>query len=60
MGLALTMSATNLEITHFRSAMRQFALFIDNEEKKPKFAEHYRACAEKNVPGIALMAEGAA
>ena len=35
-------------------------LFIDSEEKKPKFAEHYRACAEKNVPGIALMAEGAA
>ena len=34
--------------------------FIDSEEKKPKFAEHYRACAEKNVPGIALMAEGAA
>ena len=35
-------------------------LFIDSEEKKPKFAEHYRACAEKNIPGIALMAEGAA
>jgi len=35
-------------------------VFIDGEEKKPKFAEHYRACAEKNVPGIALMAEGAA
>ena len=35
-------------------------LFIDSEEKKPKFAEHYRSCAEKNVPGIALMAEGAA
>ena len=35
-------------------------VFIDSEEKKSKFAEHYRACAEKNVPGIALMAEGAA
>jgi len=35
-------------------------LFIDSEEKKPKFAEHYGACAEKNIPGIALMAEGAA
>jgi len=35
-------------------------LFIDSEEKKPKFAEHHRACAEKNIPGIALMAEGAA
>ena len=29
------MSATNLEFTHFRSAMRQFALFIDNEVKGP-------------------------
>ena len=35
-------------------------VFIDNEEKKPKFAEHYRACVENNMPGIALMAEGAA
>ena len=35
-------------------------VFIDGEEKKSKFAEHYCACAEKNVPGIALMAEGAA
>jgi sulfopyruvate decarboxylase TPP-binding subunit len=35
-------------------------VFIDNEEKKPKLAEHYRACVENNVPGIALMAEGAA
>ena len=34
--------------------------FIDSEEKKPKLAEHYRACVENNVPGIALMAEGAA
>ena len=35
-------------------------VFIDSEEKKPKLAEHYRACVENNVPGIALMAEGAA
>jgi sulfopyruvate decarboxylase TPP-binding subunit len=35
-------------------------VFIDSEEKKPKFSEHYRACVENNVPGIALMAEGAA
>ena len=35
-------------------------MFIDSEEKKPKLAEHYRACVENNVPGIALMAEGAA
>ena len=35
-------------------------VFIDCEEKKPKLAEHYRACVENNVPGIALMAEGAA
>ena len=35
-------------------------VFIDSEEKKSKFAEHYRACVENNVPGIALMAEGAA
>ena len=33
---------------------------IDSEEKKPKLAEQYRACVENNVPGIALMAEGAA
>ena len=35
-------------------------VFIDSEEKKLKLAEHYRACVENNVPGIALMAEGAA
>ena len=35
-------------------------VFIDSEEKRPKLAEHYRACVENNVPGIALMAEGAA
>ena len=35
-------------------------VFIDSEEKKPKLAEHYHACVENNVPGIALMAEGAA
>ena len=35
-------------------------VFIDSEEKKPQLAEHYRACVENNVPGIALMAEGAA
>ena len=35
-------------------------VFIDSKEKKPQFAEHYRACFEKNIPGIALMAEGAA
>ena len=35
-------------------------VFIDCEEKKPKLAKHYRACVENNVPGIALMAEGAA
>ena len=35
-------------------------VFIDGEEKKPLLAEHYRACQEKQVPGIALMAEGAA
>ena len=35
-------------------------VFIDSEEMKPKLAEHYRACVENNVPGIALMAEGAA
>ncbi len=35
-------------------------VFIDTEEKKPLLAEHYRACQEKQVPGIALMAEGAA
>ena len=35
-------------------------VFIDSEEKKPKLAEHYRTCVENNVPGIALMAEGAA
>ena len=35
-------------------------MFIDSEEKKPKLAEHFRACVENNVPGIALMAEGAA
>ena len=35
-------------------------VFIDSEGKKPQFAEHYRACVENNVPGIALMAEGAA
>ena len=35
-------------------------VFIDSEEKKSKLAEHYRACVENNVPGIALMAEGAA
>ena len=35
-------------------------MFIDSEEKKPQFVEHYRACFEKNIPGIALMAEGAA
>ena len=35
-------------------------VFIDSEKKKPKLAEHYRACVGKNVPGIALMAEGAA
>ena len=35
-------------------------VFIENESMKPKFAEHYLACAENNVPGIALMAEGAA
>ena len=34
-------------------------VFIDSEEKKPKLAEHYRACVENTVPGIALMAEGA-
>ena len=35
-------------------------VFIDSEENKPQLAEHYRAWVEKNVPGIALMAEGAA
>ena len=35
-------------------------VFIDSEEKKLKLAEHYRACVENNVPGIALMAEGTA
>ena len=35
-------------------------VFIDGVEKKSQFAEHYRACFEKNMPGIALMAEGAA
>lgn len=35
-------------------------VFIDSEEKKPLLAEHFRACEAKGVPGIALMAEGAA
>ena len=35
-------------------------VFIDNEEKKPLLAEHYRACQKKQMPGIALMAEGTA
>ncbi len=35
-------------------------VFIDSEEMKPKLAEHYCACVENNVPGIVLMAEGAA
>ncbi len=35
-------------------------VFIDSEEKKPLLGEHYRACQEKQVPGIVLMAEGAA
>ena len=35
-------------------------VFIDAPEKKPLLAEHFRACEAKGVPGIALMAEGAA
>ena len=35
-------------------------VFIDTEGKKPLLAEHYRDCQEKQVPGIVLMAEGAA
>ena len=35
-------------------------VFIDSPDKKPLLTDHYRACQEKQVPGIALMAEGAA
>ena len=35
-------------------------VFIDSEDKKPLLAEHYSTCQQKQVPGIALMAEGAA
>ena len=36
------------------------SVFIDVPEKKPRLAEHFRTCEAKGVPGIALMAEGAA
>ena len=36
------------------------SVFIDSPDKKSLLADHYRACQEKQVPGIALMAEGAA
>ena len=36
------------------------SVFLDEETKKHKFAEHYRSCHEREVPGICLMAEGAA
>ena len=35
-------------------------VFLDEETMKPQFAEHFRKCAEEEIPGICLMAEGAA
>ena len=35
-------------------------VFLDEETKKPQFTEHFRKCAEEEIPGICLMAEGAA
>ena len=35
-------------------------VFLKDESTKPQFAEHYRKCTEQQIPGICLMAEGAA
>ena len=35
-------------------------VFLKDESMKPQFAEHYRKCTEQQIPGICLMAEGAA
>lgn len=32
--------------------------FIERPDQLPQMAEHWRACAARNVPGIVLMAEG--
>jgi len=33
---------------------------IDSPEKKPQVLEHYRACQQRGVSGVALLAEGKA
>ena len=35
-------------------------VFLRDASMKPKFAEHYHSCHEREVPGLCLMAEGAA
>ena len=35
-------------------------VFLKDASMKQKFAEHYRNCHKRKVPGICLMAEGAA
>ena len=58
----LTAGSTDTAKTYAEAILQAWGLrcrWLLQPEDKPRLAEHYRHCRAANVPGVALLAEGA-